>query len=399
MKPKKINFFEDAIKMVKVYRRAYTFLSVTIVISLTALLVFLLYSDSKIFNEYKDTLKESKYIGRAVLQDTNDLNAIRTQLDYLEDTHYYYYITQQDALRSDVTKELNCYINIVPSYVWGFYFSLDDRMTILDNSHNFNIEKGEAIVCESLYKYVKDNVDNEGNVYIEIPISSKKEGKRYYSFKVIGVCKDSKYDYSFYTEENNIVAQFDLFISLNNFEDVILEDTEKYITVYSEHPQKVNNIFSNLGVVYGSVYEDKINMYERMSSETVVKTSIAISLLFLLGINLYSSFNNALNERKFEIGVRRAIGASKKSIIIQFFTEGMIVMLMDVVISTVLAFIIMAVYKIYMFYFASTKWIININKCSITIYLCCCLFLTLVFSIIFAIKSTSVQVTKYLKSE
>lgn len=42
------------------------------------------------------------------------------------------------------------------------------------------------------------------------------------------------------------------------------------------------------------------------------KYIIAAVLFVILGINLYSAFSNALNERKYEIGIKRAIGAGKK---------------------------------------------------------------------------------------
>ena len=54
------------------------------------------------------------------------------------------------------------------------------------------------------------------------------------------------------------------------------------------------------------------------------KYIIAAVLFVILGINLYSAFSNALNERKYEIGIKRAIGAGKKDIMMQFLTEGII---------------------------------------------------------------------------
>ena len=57
-----IRIIKDAGKMVVVNIREYALLSVTIIISFSALGIYMLYTDSSIFNEYKDALKVSSKV-------------------------------------------------------------------------------------------------------------------------------------------------------------------------------------------------------------------------------------------------------------------------------------------------------------------------------------------------
>ena len=77
-------------------------------------------------------------------------------------------------------------------------------------------------------------------------------------------------------------------------------------------------------------------MLETIRAQKTTKALITCAMLLILGINLYSSFSNALNERKFEIGVKRAIGASGFAIVRQFLYESLTVMVANILVSVAL---------------------------------------------------------------
>ena len=111
-----------------------------------------------------------------------------------------------------------------------------------------------------------------------------------------------------------------------------------------------------------------------------------------------------MNDRKFEIGVKRAIGASALSIVRQFLYESLIVMVTNIFLSVVLVADVFIVYK---FLYEHTpnewgqylKWIIYISPQSLAMFAVSSVSLTLVFSLIFAYKSTQVEIVQYLKAE
>ena len=153
-----------------------------------------------------------------------------------------------------------------------------------------------------------------------------------------------------------------------------------------------------------SMYEWQDNAMEMMQSQAGNKAIIACALLVLLGINLYSSFTNALSERKFEIGVKRAIGASAWSIVLQFLYESIIVMLANILVAVA---VVADVFIVYMYIYERTpdEWgmyndfILYISPHSVAMFALCAVTLTIVFSIIFAYKSTRVEIVQYLKAE
>lgn len=179
-----------------------------------------------------------------------------------------------------------------------------------------------------------------------------------------------------------------------------------YITFMTDSPEQVtqlaNSMFSHNPTQ--AVYESQDRATEIMRTEKGTKALIGCVLLALLSINLYSSFSNALNDRKFEIGVKRAMGASAFSIVRQFLYESMIVMLADILLAVVIVMDGLLVYKV--IYEATPDrwgdyhdWIIYISPYSIAMFVVCSVAMTVVFSLIFAYKSTQVEIVEYLKAE
>ena len=177
------------------------------------------------------------------------------------------------------------------------------------------------------------------------------------------------------------------------------------ILIHSAAPEEVVYLAKSMGYdMIRSVYEQQNEALNQIRSEKSNKAIIACALLLLLGINLYSSFTNALNDRKFEIGVKRAIGASAWSIVRQFLYESLLVMAANVFLSVALVADVFIIYKyLYELYPNAwgyyQTWVIYISPHSVAMFGICAVTLTLVFSLIFAYKSTRVEIVQYLKAE
>ena len=136
-----------------------------------------------------------------------------------------------------------------------------------------------------------------------------------------------------------------------------------------------------------------------MKVEIGNKAYISAVILLLLGLNLYSSFSNALHERRYEIGVKRALGAGISHIMRQFIYESIAVLLLDTLISVIIVVDLMIGYKAYQTFVLGNEWIVYISLYSVIIFLVCVISLSTVFSLIFAYKSTQVEIIKYLRDE
>ena len=153
------------------------------------------------------------------------------------------------------------------------------------------------------------------------------------------------------------------------------------------------------------VYRWKDWVLEAIQTQKGTKALIACAMLLILGINLYSSFSNALSERKFEIGVKRAIGASSFHIVRQFLYESITVMVVNILISIALVVDAGLIYRLVVQNtrgktdFLYETYTLYLSPYSMGIFLTSAVTLTVVFSLIFAYKATQVQVIDYLKAE
>jgi ABC-type antimicrobial peptide transport system permease subunit len=106
-----------------------------------------------------------------------------------------------------------------------------------------------------------------------------------------------------------------------------------------------------------------------------------------------------LQERRYEIGVKRALGAGKMHIVRQFLYESLCVLLFDTLLSATLVIDLMVGYKSYQAFVLEKEWIIFISPYSVIMFLVCSLSLSVVFSLIFAFQSMQVEIISNLREE
>lgn len=121
--------------------------------------------------------------------------------------------------------------------------------------------------------------------------------------------------------------------------------------------------------------------------------------MLILGINLFSSFSNALSGRQFEIGVKQAIGASPWNITLQFLLESLMLMIGNTIISVIIVSDILIIYKFTQRAFCGYNWIVYVSPYSMAMYAVCCFSITVLYSGLFAYKSSKVEIIKHLKKE
>ena len=302
MKNKRGNLIIESINMIKMYCKTYTFLSVTIVISLSALFVFLVYNDSKIYNEYKEVMGASDKIGMLQFVDDNNIAQTIQAIDQIGNVNYYYYYTQQLAVGDYQNAEIYCNLNITPGSIFAFYHDITSIMMTENGQSQINLNKGEIAISENLYKCIEGQKEADGELYIDLDILLENGEYRTYRFHVVNILQEM--NEKPYLLDDNLIVYSDAIVSESNFEDVKIHSVEKKLTIYADNPETVSQKLEKVNVNLDMVYTHKQEMNEAFINAGEMKKMLCIALLFLLGINLYSSFNNALNERKHEIAIR-----------------------------------------------------------------------------------------------
>lgn len=403
--------------MVKKNIRSYLLLSVTIVISFSFLLAFFMYSDSNVYNKYKEIFSVPESIIEVGDKpfyvygiDNKDVNSIKyniliKRLQNMEGTQFfqYYYATAGLNYYSDDKNTVTARIYFMPKDFLPIYidgsgsgFSYIESMSgksIIDNP-------SDIIVDKTFYDLLPPQGDDKIRT-VTLPIQDKDGNTEFRKFNIVGVVSNQKNNEASSKEDNKINQYFaDIYMSSEIAKEYNSDTLEENIYINSENnASEIYNLCKELNIFTLSSYEYQMQANEDIKNQIFLKGITVIILFSLLGINLYSSFNNALKERCFEIGVKRAIGAGKRDIIKQFFIEGMIVMTANIIISVLFVLNLSVIYKFIQKVAYNNQWVIYINLYSIIIFLFSVLFLSLSFSLLFAYQSTQVEIVKHLKLE
>lgn len=412
---------------------SYALLSITIVLSFSFLLGYMLYIDSYLYNENKEIFSRRR--GDIVVS-TFDINDAKTELfidklnDYAQTISYvaYYghfgemvsqYASDDIEMAHDSFSISNVSAYFIPDLAWLDGLQLlpgisgTDVIWLDETRGEFVLNSDEVVLSEKMYRAMGFDKQKE-----PVYVMSTEMGPEL-RLRVAGYIEaEETIDYS----EGSWLNTPTMFLSTKLIEEADLLNKQiwggdrwetfgfgvisrSYVIIYSGIPENVAMLAESMDFAYiNAVYEQQKEALTHIRNEKGNKAIIACALLLLLGINLYSSFTNALNDRKFEIGVKRAIGASAGSIVRQFLYESIIVMVVNTVISIALIADVFIVYK-YIYERIPdingnyNTWTIYISPHSAAIFGLCSVTLTVVFSLIFAYKSTRVEIVQYLKAE
>lgn len=432
-----------AVQMVGRTWKSYALLSVTIVLSFSLLLGYLTFSDSTIYNENKELFSYRRQDLQFIIRDL-DVEKVQLLVDNLSAMDntayyliYYYYIgdpgsvytlqTGQNGDGQSVTLQPEIRAAMLPDHSWpdgmpSFYYP-DRRQKIVwldgEDHKDFILEKDEVIVTEALYRMLQMDLQQEPVFQLNLTYGPT------ISLRVVGYTKE--YTCEMWETERvsyPVDADINLFQLMlsNKFIDFAqLQNDEYYgeeyglqfdprlfflyLQVYSDTPEAVVSLIDTMGgIQYEFLYEKQNEALDAIRPQKQIKAIITCALLLILGINLYSCFTNALNDRKYEIGVKRAVGASAFSIVRQFLYESFIVMAANILLSISLVADVSIVYKYIVEHTpdetgAYPDFILYISPYSAAMFGICAVSLTVVFSLIFAYKSTRVEIVQYLKAE
>lgn len=400
--------FLHACKMVLKNFRSYAMLSITIVFSFAILLGYLAFTDSNLYNDYKEIFSSPRNIVMAYENETgNEISVLTEQINtYVPETTSYRYLevstilSQFDAVYATVT--------LLPSQASFVFRDISDENILENYTKKVDIVQGEGfplygnktVVNESFFKSISP--DGKLPVELNIPITLTDGTQKVLNTQVVGVCEDISEIPLYYNRYGDLNGSVQIYAAQSLIDGINTDELtgKRYIVLFnSDDPESVAAYAQKLDVVLHAVCLAQNKATEKMAIQTETKFTIAVVLYVLLSINLFGCFSNALSERQFEIGVKRAIGASPASIIGQFLTESMIIMLCNTLLAVVLTVDALAIYKLYKFLANGTVWIVSVSSYSILMFVVCSLGLTLVFSLFFAYRATRVEIVKYLKAE
>lgn len=419
MKHRKIApVLRHAVCMVGRTIKQYALLSVTIVISFSLLLGYLVYTDSATYNEYKELFAQRRgdFVVGNYLSGSERLNAMVDKGSAVDDTIHYIMYGGFSSIKHTSIKEgedgtqdyagynESCFIDYLPDHAWMVATIASGDIVWTDGKEHTDVTLAVNEVIINEWKYYNLGLDQAESQTYRFRLE---DGGLNLTLNVVGYVKAENWEL-----ESNYTH---MILSTKALDQYKMGESDtlcsKRVAVFhSSNPEQLRQIADTLdygdhaGDIYYSVFEEQDKALEAIRYSTQNKSLIACAMLLLLGINLYSSFSNALNDRKFEIGVKRAIGASSGSIVRQFLYESLIVMTANIALSVALVTDVFITYK-YIYEHTPDKWgnyyewVIYVNPYSVSMFGICTVTLTVVFGLIFAYKTTQVEIVRYLKAE
>lgn len=404
-----------AAKMLWRNKSSYAMLSVTIVLSFSLLLGYLAFMDSDLYNRYKVIFSAREDVVMAYTWDKNPVDhlALATKVKKAdEDAQMYQFFSVNTRLTQ--YKHVNARLVFIPQGnrpVFTLAFGLDEKygqvyqiswqIWPIMGKTDFDLQGNEAIINESFFRAISP----EGTLPVQIVVPVKwEDGKTtYIPLEVVGVSEDTADCNLGFDEYGDPKGQVEIYLSqalMGEYTAADFDGAVRRVTwISTDKPSEIALHAQQLGMVTHSVADAQQEALVNIRAQKSTKGIIAIVLLLLLGINLYSSFSNALERRKYEIGVKRAIGASGGSIMGQFLMESMMIMLLNIAASIMIVLDVLVGYKLYLKLVENMTWTVNISIHTILMFLVCSLSLTTAFSLLFAYKSTKVEIVQYLKAE
>lgn len=408
--------------------KSYGLLSVTIVLSFSLLLGYLLLTDSATFNNYKDLFQLRREVVRVYLGEFGSSRAqlLQEKVSQMADSHTMtvFQTTGDIYTHAEVEKDGSVYsksgaatidLICVPDHAWGVFDGLNEmKITWLDGQQHKDITLGgnEILLSEGIYYALE--LDKKETPLFRFPIdvhNGNLISDKWITMRVVGLLEDryplleGEYP-GVFDSSDNIHYRAKVVASAAAIHPSTLSNARwsMYSIVYSDTPETVAQLAETVGCPADSVYTYQNAALGEIRSQKSTKAVIAAALLLILGINLYSSFTNAMNDRKYEIGVKRAIGASAWAIVRQFLCESMLVMLANILLSIALVTDVAIIYKLIVEKTPNElgylqEYILYLSPQSAAMFGICAVGLTVVFSLIFAYKSTRVEIVQYLKAE
>lgn len=407
------NYFKIAVAVLK-RRKFFTFISLFgISFTLTILIVLTAFVDNLVSANYPEINRDkSLYITYIEQQDLKNNGMSMNSLSYYFLEHYAASLKAPSkvAIASSVTA-VNTYINNKKLVIGikytneAFWDVIQYRFLEGKPYSQQQISNGEraAVISEQLKKSYFGDAQNVIGKYIEADNMS---------YRISGVVKNapvtmgfsyadmflpytvSKTDYrgKSYMGDYNAVL-------LANSQDNLDKIRKEYANVVSQiPPEKGFNQLNSYADSYITTFTRTTLGNENNSGIGVFITAVTIFvLLFMLlpTLNLVNINITRIMERSSEIGVRKAFGASSKTLVYQFIVENLILTILGGLFGIVLSFVIIQILN-------RANLIANLNlslNFTVLLYsLAACVFFGLLSGVYPAWRMSKLNVVTALKS-
>ena len=386
--------------------KSYLFLSMSVLLSFCFLLAYLIAADSDTYNTYKDILAR---------------NPETSNLQILNGDNMYEEIQEaQLSVRDYLSRIPNSHFSMIyrnpynMNYAQSLYFNVifieDDAFGTATNPFdeveplNIRLSDGQALANEAFYGWMQLSAGEE-NPTLAFDYMFADGTKERVSVTLVGGRSSTAAAPS--VINGRLTGNATLYLPYSTMLRLLasgpIDCMNSFLIVHApeEYQEAIYDYARTSRYVqgYGSYNLVSINAAKLAVRSAIEQRSLMLCFFYIiLAVNLYGSFRNALGDRKFEIGVKRAIGVSKSDIAAQFTAEGLIVIVGNLLLSVYLVLTGFLIYKTILKAQGIT-YTITLGWSALAGYVICTLALAIIFSLIFAWQTSKVNVIDNLRAE
>ena len=217
-------------------------------------------------------------------------------------------------------------------------------------------------------------------------------------------------DYYTNTQVVNNSLYFDIFVSsssvelkldngfMNYYYDMYIfyesqAEYDKIMTKINSMNDQENSYPTNIETKSDTQYLKHIFYLDMIKN----KALILIIVVIISGINLFGTMVNSVFERKKEIGIKKALGASDSDVMLWFILENMLNVLISIIVALSFSSLLLLLYGLYQRHILFVNYIYVFYPETIIMFLIFAFSSTFGFSLIPAYKASQVNVVDTLR--
>lgn len=396
---------DHALRMIRRNRRTYIRLTVSLVLSFTTIFGVFLYYDSLPFHQNKDILKQPSYLTKVMVPDNmlrkrdEKVKKFLKRVEQVPNTRILplqvLVPPKENSFLGGVTVEYFAYpksFGEMPmdfsSYPWIFKPA--------DGSQSF--EDIESIMLTpTTYHTLKAIGEIEGD-QIELYLPDRQGNWRRRSRKIQSTLDMPELIPDVNLTQESFQGNLRVFLARESLPPNIDNWVKnEFYFIYSDYATDIADLARQNEMIAATAASVQPVARQAMRNAIQLKTMVASLVFILLTWNLNGSFANALKERRYEIGLRRSLGASPRDIIKQFTAEATVVILLSAVLSFLIA--VAGFYLIRLFFYIAKKEVLTIflQPTSFLIMSLMTLSIVLILSLAFSFQAMNVKIVSALQ--
>lgn len=327
------SFFVQTVRLIRKNRKTYQRLMVSILLTFTFLFSVFFYIDSSSFNRNKETLSDPSYLVTVNIPDHinrsgTEFKTFFSQVQSTPDTRIA--PVQRFALASypplhHVIHSVNYNYNIYPKS-FGQLMIQNQPAALQDGSREFKTLDSVFVTSQAQSLLVQSGMIQNGRIQLYLPDRHGRWGFK--DWTVQTTVDASELTLQVRNVGGHLTGNVEVFIpgeAVNR--EAFGEGLEEQFLIFTPYAIDILNLARRYEFDASASAQPQVHSRADMRQSIQLKWILGSLIFLVLAVNLQGSFANALKERRYEIGLRRALGAAPQDIVMQFFKESVLLIL------------------------------------------------------------------------